>query len=118
MPVELLGPALFILMSVAFFWASKQAGQGVAITLAFGRLALAKQVPTHFKASSWTWILFATSILVTAVGISALIYGGWRIFYCALVLGDAVVVTSVAIVLSVCSIFFVSGFSSFRGFES
>ena len=26
MPVELLGPALFILMSVAFFWASKTGG--------------------------------------------------------------------------------------------
>lgn len=117
MPVELLGPVIFILMSVVFFWVSKMTGHSVAMTLALGRLAFSKQISMRFQASRLTW-KFATSLLLTAFLTSVLICGGWRMFYISLNLGDAVVVTSVAIVLSVCSLYFVRGFSSFKGYES
>ena len=71
----------------------------------------------RFQASRWTW-KFATSLLLTAFLTSVLIFAGWRMFYISLNLGDAVVVTSVAIVLSVGSLYFVRGFSSFKGYES
>ncbi|NCT86951.1 hypothetical protein GXB84_06355 [Stenotrophomonas acidaminiphila] len=120
MIAELIGMTIFVLTfvltSLLFLWGSKMAGQGVAMTLGFGHFVFSKKIPTYFRASGWK-SMFLMSLLLTAICISFLAYVGARMFYIALVNGSAIVITCVAIVLSLCCAYFVRGFASFRGVE-
>ena len=111
MIAELIGITIFILTSLLFLWGSKMAGQGVAMTLGLGHFALSRQVAADFSASGWKWS-FLLSLLSTVIGLSALIYGGGRMFYIALVIGNAILIICVSIVLTLCCAYFVRGFAS------